>query len=1000
MSAERAFAVPRHPIATALLGVFAAGLYLSFVRYGMNLDDEGTILYQILRTYRGELPYIDFHTGYTPAMFYLNAGLMDLFGVSVMPLRLFLVVVNTAAVILIFRLALRVAPAAESACAALTYALFLPFFAGQFASFNIPYPAWYGVTAWLLTELASVKAVETGKRSWLGIAGALAGLAFSFKPNTGVLALGAVVLTRLLTMAPLAGRLGAWLEGAVLAVAFGAVFAVLTFDVFTEQFLLLGGPILILVAGAGYVRSRACGAGAFVRPVVDGFRDVGALLLGFVFAIGAWMAFFLPLLGLERFGREVLLLGAGVERIYLLYYPDVSGWTMAVLASLAAAWVLPRAIAQGWIRMQTLVVLVAVAVVAAIGALAVFGLAPEGFVLSIALQLENVSYFVIPLLLAGSVCMVLARMREPGVFDASVDGALPIRLGVVLALVVYAVFLFLQLYPRIDFMHVVISMPSALVVGAGALYRVQRWWWRHLGDPEVPDIPHGRVWAAIRVAAIVPVLIGLGARSLPFADARLALEDDLAPRQMTRLRFDSMPIEVERDRDHDMRALSAAARFVAASTEVGEPIVTFPALGIVPFLTDRSTPVPHDYFFAGRPSHADEAEMVEHIAEVAPSLVVTLNDRLGYFSAAPAYYFILRDFVLQNYVLVRRFGRYDVLARKDLAEAKPDWAEPRMTGDGSGLSMAFSRGRFRDEVRAARRMAIQGSATDLTGLGGRLADVDRGVRGVWASAFQQVAEREPGGLPAVEAVVAPDRRSRLLFVRALGEYADTRALPYLQQVFLENDGRIRWEAARSVNYILARKLADRFRLHDPPVGPLWDLPRELPSDELVALVDDFVERQRIGPLAAIATAHAGRRDLAASLEHFESERETTWWRMIAALSLVELGQPKHLRTMLDALNTGTLAGQYVPSLMLDPDVVAREQAAAALLETLRDGTVEERETVAWMIPYLGVPEAKTALAIAREDPEPAVRRAATWADEQLGRRPLVQRPPAGPGGTS
>ncbi len=994
------YVVPRRLVATALLGSFTAGLYLTFVRYGVNLDDEGTILYQILRTYRGELPYIDFHTGYTPAMFYLNAALLDVFGVSVLPLRLFLVVVNTAAVLLTFRLALRVAPPLESAGAALTYALFLPFFAGQFASFNIPYPAWYGVTAWLAAELASVKAVETGKRSWLGVAGALAGLAFSFKPNTGVLALGAVVLTRLLTMGPLAGRLGAWLEGSLLAVAFGAVFAVLTFDVFTEQFAFLGVPILVLIAGAAWLRHRAHAEGRGVRPVADGFRDVGVLLLGFVVVVGAWLAYFLPLLGLERFGREVLLLGAGVERIYLLYYPDVSGWTVAVLGGLAAAWILPRAIAEGWISLRAVGAVVGVGVVAGIAALAVFGLAPEGFVLSIAMQLENVSYFVIPLLLAGSVVVVLDRLRGPGAFQTSADGAMPTELGVVLALVVYGLFLFLQLYPRIDFMHVVISMPSALVLGAGALYRVERYWWRTVGDPEVPDIPHGRVWAAIRIVAVVPVVIGLAARAVPFADARIDLDGDLAVRDMTRLHFSSMPIEIERDRDHDLRELSAAARFVTTSTRAGESIVTFPALGIVSFLTGRETPVPHDYFFAGRPSHADEAEMVARIAEVAPPLVVTLNDRLGYFSAAPAYYFILRDFVLENYVLVRRFGRFDVLARRDLAESDPAWAEPRMTGEGRGPSTAFARGRFREEARAARRVALGGTIDDLRGTGGRLADVDRGVRGVWAYAFQSVAERAPGGLEAVEAVVAPDRRSRLLFVRALGEYADTRALPYLQQVFLESTGRIRWEAARSINYVLARKLADRFRLYDPPEGSLWDLPEELPSEEMVALVDDFVERQRIGPLAAIAAAHEGRQDLADDLEHFESDRETTWWRMIAALSLVELGRDEHLRTMLDALNTGTLAGQYVPSLLLDPDVVPREQMVDALLETLRVGTVEERETVTWMIPYLGVPEAKEALKIAGADPEPAVRRAAQWAGEHMGRRPLVRRTGVEPGGTS
>jgi len=974
-------AAPQAHVATAVLAVAVAALYASFVRYGVNLDDEGTILYQILRTHRGEQPYLDFHTGYTPAMFYLNSGLLELFGVSVLPLRVFLVAVNTAAVVLIFRLSLRLAPVPESACAALTYALFLPFFAGQFASFNIPYPAWYAVTAWLLAELASVKSIETGRRSWLAAAGAFAGLAFSFKPNTGVLALAAVVLTRLLTAAPLARRIGSWLEGIVLTIAFVAVFAVLGFEVLTEQFLLLGVPLLLLVAGAGWLRGRARNSRehAVFRPVGAGFGDVGVILAGFAFVVATWLGYFLPRLGLDGFAREILLLGAGVERIYLLYYPDVSGWSAAVMAAVVLAWILPRAIARGWIGGRALLVLGFCALVALFLALTLFGLAPEGMILSVALQLENVSYFLIPLLLSAAVVLWLARLAVPGIFRAE---GLPIGLGVLTAAIVYGLLLFLQLYPRIDFMHVVIGMPSALVVAAGALWRFERWVLKEIRETVPARFADDRLRLAIRVVALLPIVIGLAARSVPFVDARIALEDDLALREMTRLEFPALPIELERDRDHDLRELAATARFISQSTESGQPIVTFPALALLSFLTDRATPVPHDYFFAGRPSHADEAAMVDQIEDASPPLVVTLNDRLGYFSASPAYYFILRDFVLDNYVLVRRFGRFDVLARRDLAASTPGWDEPVIAG--GARSAAFARGRFRDELLAARRMAIRGRAEDLAGYASRLGDVDRGVRGQWAAAFQAVAGREPGGLADVEAVVAPDERSKLLFVRALGEYADTRALPYLQAVFLESGGRIRWEAARSINFVLARKLADRFRLYDPPKGPLWALPDPIPSDETVELIDDFVERQRIGPLAAVATAESGRRDLADELEHFDSDRETTWWRMIASLSLVSLGERQHYRTMLDSLNQGTLAAQYVPSLLLDPDLLPRDEVVAALVETAREGSAEERETVAWMAPYVGAPELRATLETLRSDPDPNVRQAAEWALEVGG----------------
>ena len=219
--------------ATLAIGGAVLALFLLFAGYGYNLEDEGTVLYQILRTHRGERPYLDFHTGYTPAVFYLNAWLFETFGVSVMPIRFVLAGVNALAVMLTFRLALRLAPVAEAALAALTYAIFMPFFQGQFASFNIPYPAWYAIAAWLAAQLASVKAVESGSRSWLVAAGALAGVAFSFKPNTGILALGAAVLAQLLASAQLRGVVGRTLEILVLAIASVAVAATLTFDAIT-----------------------------------------------------------------------------------------------------------------------------------------------------------------------------------------------------------------------------------------------------------------------------------------------------------------------------------------------------------------------------------------------------------------------------------------------------------------------------------------------------------------------------------------------------------------------------------------------------------------------------------------------------------------------------------------------------------------------------------------------------------------------------------------------
>lgn len=148
------------------------------------------------------------------------------------------------------------------------------------------------------------------------------------------------------------------------------------------------------------------------------------------------------------------------------------------------------------------------------------------------------------------------------------------------------------------------------------------------------------------------------------------------------------------------------------------------------------------------------------------------------------------------------------------------------------------------------------------------------------------------------------------------------------------------------------------------------------------MLDDFVERQRIGPFAAISAAEQGRPDLAAQLEYFEDEDETTWWRMISAYSLVQMGDHEHLGTLFDALNTGTLAGQYVPSLLLDDQLVDPSLVAAQIRIELREGTEEERETAAWMAAYINDADLTTSLEVAASDENPAVQRAARWALEK------------------
>src|SRR5204863_127408 len=180
----------------------AAGLvvaaYAAALRpYGIfDYVDEGLLLVQALRAARGQVPYVDFHTGYGPLYFRLQAWLLAAGGWAA--IRWALVAVQGAAGALLFVLARRLAgPALAWAAVALEVAFFLPVAPGRGAPFNAPYPAWYAGLAGV--ALAVLLGGEAPARPWrAAVAGVIAGVVAAMKPNSGLLlaagAAAAVVL--------------------------------------------------------------------------------------------------------------------------------------------------------------------------------------------------------------------------------------------------------------------------------------------------------------------------------------------------------------------------------------------------------------------------------------------------------------------------------------------------------------------------------------------------------------------------------------------------------------------------------------------------------------------------------------------------------------------------------------------------------------------------------------------------------------------------------------
>jgi hypothetical protein len=466
----------RRPSALVPLAVvcIAAAYFAVFVTYGVNLEDEGLLLLQVARTARGELPYVDFHTGYTPGVFYLNAALLRFLQDSVLPIRWVLVAINAAGIGLLFALARPWAGDAIAATMALGYAALLPCFLGEFASFNIPYPSWYSAVAFLAVQWAMDRSWRGGGRGTLLLAGACCGLAFGFKPNAGVLSAFACGLTLAFLHA---GDGDPARRGArvllVLAVLF--IVAIFASGAASVELPAIAGPVLVLIIGrlwraegrdvdapalwpslarsrSGLRRSSSVGGGVPARPRADPLPPRGA-----------------PRgLGSGRDLRDPVSRPARIP----------GGWPVVAAVGLVFAGYMGLRAEQRHVHVRRAVGLVAWPPSRRVRFLASWARMPEGVVRSIYWQAQHVGFFLVPLMTIAVAVVLLRRLRRP---DGGVGGERRRRL---LNALVFANCMYLMLWPRIDTMHLIGAMPSALVLGTACAVHFARAWASVLRLPE------------------------------------------------------------------------------------------------------------------------------------------------------------------------------------------------------------------------------------------------------------------------------------------------------------------------------------------------------------------------------------------------------------------------------------------------------------------------------------------------------------------------------------
>ncbi len=137
--------------------------------------DEGALGQSAERALRGEIPHRDFDEIYTGLLTYLNAAVFAVTGAGMVAMRIVLFGASMAWLWATYRIALRFAPAAGAGVVALIA------FVWAVPNYTAPMPSWYILFAATFGALALVRWHETGRDSWLVLAGVAGGIAFLFK---------------------------------------------------------------------------------------------------------------------------------------------------------------------------------------------------------------------------------------------------------------------------------------------------------------------------------------------------------------------------------------------------------------------------------------------------------------------------------------------------------------------------------------------------------------------------------------------------------------------------------------------------------------------------------------------------------------------------------------------------------------------------------------------------------------------------------------------------
>ena len=182
-------------VVALLLSAFAVYWVRPLFTYIGLGSDEGIVLQGAVRILRGELPYRDFFSFYTPGSFYLHASIFHLFGTSERVARSLLIVYAALFAVLTYMLSRRVNSRRASAVAALLLSLIC--LSARFQNLH----NWDSTAAALLSVYCAIWFLQTNRGVLAFLTGLFAGASLMIDQSKGSglllgLAIAVVVLWR------------------------------------------------------------------------------------------------------------------------------------------------------------------------------------------------------------------------------------------------------------------------------------------------------------------------------------------------------------------------------------------------------------------------------------------------------------------------------------------------------------------------------------------------------------------------------------------------------------------------------------------------------------------------------------------------------------------------------------------------------------------------------------------------------------------------------------